>query len=175
MLETAAERLSVDLAERTPRRSFLGRLGTGVVALAGGSFVAAAIDPDLAEAHHICGHTGSTGSCPHPFSPRSRIDSDGYPLHPRYGYKVDDNGRRYVSQSQPRHKVCEYMVRRRYGVSYPRYGGGWSRCCYGRVRRIYDCCARVRYRINGDRAVTGYCSSGRKVFCIVYRRTSTRC
>jgi hypothetical protein len=174
MLESAAERFSVDLAERTSRRSFVGRLGTGIVALMGGSFVAAALRPDLAEAHHLCGHTGTTGSCPHPLR-YPRIDLYGYPLHPTEGYKVDDRGRKYTSSSQPRHKICEYMVRAKYGVPYPRYGGGWSRCCWGRVRRLYDCCARVRYRINGDLANTGYCDSGRKVFCIAYRNTSYRC
>ena len=175
MLESAAERMSTDLAERTSRRSFLGRLGTGVVALAGGSFVASAMRPELAEAHHICGHTGTTGSCPHPYSPATRIDLSGRPLHPRYGYKIDDRGRRYTSTSQRRSKVCEEMVKRRYGIPYPRYGGGWSRCCFGRVRRLYDCCARVTRRINGDRANVGYCDNGRRVFCIAYRQTSLRC
>ena len=175
MLESAGERLSLDLAERTSRRSFLGRLGMGVVALTGGSFVAAALRPDLAEAHHLCGHTGTTGSCPHPYAPATRIDLYGYPRHPKEGYKIDDYGRRYTSSSQPRHKVCEYMVKEKYGIPYPRYGGGWSRCCYGRVRRLYDCCARVRYRINGDRANQGYCPDGRKVFCIAYRVTSHSC
>ncbi|MGI8804851.1 MAG: hypothetical protein ACR2IN_04060 [Thermoleophilaceae bacterium] len=174
MLENVPERVSVDLAERTSRRSFVGRLGMGVVALTGGPLVAAALDPDLAEAHHICGHTGTTGSCPHPFRPASRIDRYGRPLHPRKGYKVDDHGRRYTSSRQPRHKVCSYMVREKYGIERASFGGGWSRCCFGRVRRIYDCCASVRYRINGDRANRGYCGS-RRVFCIAYRRTSTRC
>jgi hypothetical protein len=174
MLESTAERLSVNLAETTSRRSFLGRLGTGVVALTGGSFVATALRPDLAEAHHLCGHTGTTGSCPHG-NGYPRIDGNGYPLHPTEGYKVDDRGRRYTSSSQPRHKICEERVKSKYGVPYPRYGGSWSRCCFGRIRRIYDCCARVNYNINGSPAATGYCYSGRKVFCIAYRITSYRC
>ena len=36
----------------------------------------------------------------------------------------------------------------------PRFGGGWSRCCGGRVRRIYDCCSYSDRRINGDASVT---------------------
>jgi hypothetical protein len=57
----------------------------------------------------------------------------------------------------------------------PRYGGGWSRCCFGRIRRIVDCCSYSDRRINGDASVTGYCYSGRKVFCIGYRDTNVRC
>ena len=52
----AVERAATELARRTSRRSFLGRLGRTVVAVAGGSMVAVALDPDRAEAHHICGH-----------------------------------------------------------------------------------------------------------------------
>jgi len=51
-----------ELARRTSRRSFLGRLGRTVVALAGGGVVAVALAPERAQAHHICGHTFTTGS-----------------------------------------------------------------------------------------------------------------
>ncbi len=37
-------------------------------------------------------------------------------------------------------------------VNDPRYGGGWTRCCYGRLRHIQDCCSRSSIRINGDYA-----------------------
>jgi hypothetical protein len=57
----------------------------------------------------------------------------------------------------------------------PRYGGGWSRCCGGRIRRIADCCSYSDQRINGDASVTGYCYNGTKVFCIGYRDTNVRC
>jgi hypothetical protein len=50
-----------------------------------------------------------------------------------------------------------------------------TRCCNGRIRTIYDCCAYTATRINGDGAVTGYCYSGKKVFCIGYRDTNIRC
>jgi hypothetical protein len=85
-IETAAAQASTLLAERSSRRSFIGRLGQGVVALAGGSLVAAALKPENAEAYHICGHTYTTASCPHPFNPNSRVDKYGYPLHPKHGY-----------------------------------------------------------------------------------------
>ena len=164
------------LAQRTSRRSFVGKLGRGIVALAGGSCVAVALEPDRASARHICGHTFTTGSCPHPFDPYTRIDRYGYPVHPTYGYPVDDKGRIYTSRNQTRRKVCEEVVPRKYHhVNNPRYGGGWSRCCYGKIRHISDCCSRSKKRINGDASVRGYCRSGLRVFCIAYRELDIRC
>jgi hypothetical protein len=175
-LEGTAERASVALAQRTSRRSFIGRLGAAVVALAGGRFVAEALRPELAGAHHICGHTYTTNSCPHPYAPLTRIDRYGYPVHPRYGHPVDDAGEIYTSRDQRRRKICQQLVPERYPYTgKPRYGGGWSRCCGGRVRRIYDCCSYSDRRINGDASVRGYCYGGRKVFCIAYRDTNIRC
>lgn len=176
MIERTLQDASMTLAERTSRRSFLGRLGSGVVALVGGPLVAVTLSPERAEAHHICGHTFTTGSCPHPFAPRTRIDKHGYPVHPVYGYPVDDKGNIYTSRSQTRRKVCQQVVRAKYPYTgRPKFGGGWSRCCNRRIRRIYDCCSYSNTRINGDRAVTGYCHGGRKVFCILYRDTTTSC
>jgi hypothetical protein len=175
-LEGSVERASVGLAARTSRRSFLGRLGTGVVALVGGPVVAVALRPSRAEAHHICGHIYTTGSCPHPFGPYSRVDKYGYPVHPKHGYPVDDKGDIYTSRRQRRRKVCEQVVSQRYPFTgRPRFGGGWSRCCGGRVRRIYDCCSHSSVRINGDASVRGYCYGRRRVFCICYRDTNTPC
>jgi hypothetical protein len=175
-LDAITERAAVGLAERTSRRSFIGRLGKGFVALIGGPFVAIALSPSRAEAHHICGHTFTTGSCPHPYSPYTRVDKHGYPLHPKYGYPIDDKGDIYKSRDQRRRKICQQVVPKRYPyVRQPAFGGGWARCCNGRIRRIADCCAFTNTRINGDAAVTGYCYSGKKVFCIGYRETNTRC
>ena len=176
MLEERFEKLSVAIAQRTSRRSFLGKLGAGVVALTGGPFVAAALRPDRAEAYHICGHTYTTDSCPHPYRPLTRVDKYGYPLHPKYGYPVDDRGRIYKSKDQKRSLTCQEMVPRKYPfVKNPHYGGGWSRCCSGRVRRIADCCSYSRTRINGDASTVGYCYNGTRVFCIGYRDTNVRC
>jgi hypothetical protein len=170
------ERATIGLAERTSRRSFLGRVGRGLVALVGGPFVAVALSPERAEAHHICGHLYTTGSCPHPYAPLTRLDKFGYPVHPEYGYPVDDQGDIYVSRSQTRRRVCQTVVPEKYPFTgHPKYGGGWSRCCKNRIRRIVDCCSYSNIRINGDASVTGYCYSGRKVFCIGYRDTNTRC
>jgi hypothetical protein len=33
----------------------------------------------------------------------------------------------------------------------------------------------VTNRINGDRALTGYCYRGRKVFCVMYFQTKVPC
>ncbi len=176
MLDSITTKVSVGLAGSTSRRSFLGRLGAGVVALAGGPLVAAALRPERAEAYHICGHTYTTDSCPHPYRPLSRVDRFGYPIHPTYGYPVDDKGRIYKSKHQKRSLMCQDLVKKRYPhTGEPRYGGGWSRCCNGRVRRIADCCSYSRTRINGDASVTGYCYSGTRVFCIGYRDTNVRC
>jgi hypothetical protein len=165
------------LARRITRRSFLGRLGRGVVALAGGGVVAAALAPERAAAHHICGHLYTTGSCPHPFRPLSRTDGFGYPVHPMYGFPVDDRGELFTDPAtQTRRRTCEDVVPSTFDfVNRPHYGGGWTRCCNGRLRHIQDCCSRSRIRINGDNAVTGYCPSGLRVFCITYRELDRGC
>ena len=101
-----------------------------MVAIAGGSMVAVALSPERAEAHHICGHTYTTNSCPHPFDPLSRTDVYGFPVHPKFGYPVDDDGEIYLSERQTRSKTCQTTVPEQYPfVHNPRYGGGWSRCC----------------------------------------------
>ena len=176
MIERALEHASIRLAESKTRRSFLGKLGAGFVALVGGSVVVSALDPERAQAYHLCGHTFTTGSCPHPYHPLTRLDRYGKPLHPKFGYPVDDKGNAYTSKSQRRRRVCQTVVPEVYPFTgNPKVGGGWSRCCNGRIRRIYDCCSYSRTRINGDGSVTGYCYEGRRVFCIGYRDTNTRC
>ena len=77
-LDRQAEKLSAKLAESTTRLSFLGRLGAAALAVAGGAAVAAAVKPDEAEAFHLCGHIWTTGSCPSPYPPLSRIDRKGF-------------------------------------------------------------------------------------------------
>ncbi len=165
------------LATRTSRRGFLGKLGKTVVGLAGGGFVAAALAPERAAAHHICGHLYTTRSCPHPYAPHSRTDLYGYPVHPTRGYPVDDSGALYTDpDTQVRSKTCQEYVPMKYDfVHHPRYGGGWTRCCFGRLRHIQDCCSHSRIRINGDAAVRGYCPPKLKVFCITYRELNGTC
>jgi hypothetical protein len=174
---STVERAHRAIATRTSRRGFLGRLGRGVVALVGGGFVASALAPGRAEAYHICGHTYTTGSCPHPFAPLTRLDRYGYPVHPTYGFAVDDKGDVYTDPAtQERHKTCQQLVPMRYPIATgARMGGGWTRCCFGRLRHIEDCCSKSNIRINGDYAVRGYCPSGLKVFCIGYRELNKRC
>ncbi|HEY7476858.1 MAG TPA: hypothetical protein VIB62_01350 [Actinomycetota bacterium] len=174
---TQIERAQRALASRTSRRSFLGTVGRGVVALVGGGFVASALAPERAEAYHICGHTYTTNSCPHPYAPLSRTDAYGWPMHPTYGYTVDDEGAPFTSPAtQVRHKTCQQYTPMNYPFTgKPRHGGGWTRCCSGRLRHIQDCCSRSDIRINGDYAVRGYCPRGRKVFCITYRELNAKC
>lgn len=170
------ERVGTGLARRTSRRSFLGRLGRAVVALAGGPMVAVALAPGRAEAHHICGHIFTTGSCPHPYAPHSRTDAYGFPVHPEHGYPVDDGGHIYLTDRQTRRKICQSVVPEQYPLVHnPDYGGGWSRCCDHRIRHIQDCCSHSRIRINGDGAVRGYCHRSLRVFCITYRELNARC
>lgn len=176
MLERTVERAAISLAGRTSRRSLLGQIGKAVVALAGGPLVAVALSPERAYAYHICGHIFTTNSCPHPFAPRTRIDRNGFPVHPKYGYPIDDKGDIYTSKAQRRRKICQEIVPEKYPYTgKPRFGGGWNRCCKGRIRHLTDCCSYSDTRINGDASVTGYCHNGRKVFCIAYRDTNVRC
>jgi hypothetical protein len=175
-LHERVERATEELARRTSRRSFLGMLGRGAVALAGGSFVAVALDPQRAEAYHICGHTYTTGSCPHPYYPLTRLDKYGFAVHPDYGYPIDDDGKPYTSRDQKRTKICSHWVRERYPYTgKPILQGTWSRCCNGRIRRLWDCCSFSKKRINGDASLVGYCYHGRRVFCVTYRDTDIRC
>src|SRR5438093_854046 len=95
-------------------RDVLPSLG---VAAAGGrlaSIVAVALDPQRAEAFHICGHIYTTGSCPHPYYPHTRLDRWGYAVHPWKGYPVDDEGNLYTSRSQKRTKICAHWVPEKY-------------------------------------------------------------
>jgi hypothetical protein len=148
-----------------------------VVALVGGGLVATALAPERASAHHICGHLYTTRSCPHPYGKLARTDRYGFPVHPVYGYPVDDRGRIFTDPGkQERSKVCQERVPAVYDfVRDPRYGGGWTRCCNGRLRHIQDCCSTSRIRINGDASVTGYCPQGLRVFCITYRELDRTC
>ena len=176
MLESVTEAAVNRLASSTSRRSFLGKLGKGIVALVGGPVVASALAPGRAEAHHFCGHTYTTDSCPHPYAPLSRVDRYGYPVHPKKGYPVDDNGDVYLSRQQKRSLMCQEVVPKVYPYTgHPTYGGGWHRCCNGRVRRIADCCSYSKRRINGDASVTGYCYKGKRVFCVGFRELDIRC
>ena len=76
------------------------------------------------------------------------------------------------------------------GLGYPRrwedneqWRGGWELDRKGRlrlkgggqIRKLVDCCGAVRNRINGDAALTGYCYSGRRVFCVMYYDTKIKC
>jgi hypothetical protein len=194
-LDGAAEALAAKLAEATTRRSFLGRLGAAALAVAGGSAVAAAVEPDDAEAFHFCGHVWTTGSCPSPYPPLSRIDRHGYPLHPRSGkridnlgrvvdgsgYALDGNGRRrrgpngQVLPPAPRTRICEDWTREKHRLNDVVTQGAWYRCCGGQIRKLVDCCSFSRRRINGDASLTGYCWGGRRVYCVMYYDSGLPC
>jgi hypothetical protein len=170
------------------RRALLARAG----ALAGAGVVASVVPAGRAEAYHFCGHIYTTDGCPHPTG-LPRIDRRGLPLRAADGRQVDDLGRlidktgRPVDEAgapltdlegrplppAPRTPVCTLTGRVR-GLR-SRTDGAWYRCCGGRVRKLVDCCSPHRKRINGDKALKGYCYDDRKVFCVMYFQSAVPC
>ena len=183
-VNTAAQARSL-LPSGVDRRTLLGR--AAVLATLGG-----VVRPGEAEAYHFCGHIYTTDSCPHPTG-LPRIDHAGFPLRARDGHRVDDLGRLVDKHGRPvsgkgkllrdadgrllpvatRTKVCK-AVERRFGFA-AQVDGAWYRCCKGHVRKLVDCCADHDRRINGDKALTGYCYGGRKVFCVMFFQTKVPC
>lgn len=181
-----------ELALRTSRRGLLSKVGTVLLGAAGGSMVKAVVAPGEAEAYHFCGHIYTTDSCPHPTG-LPRIDAKGFPLRARDGHRVDDLGRPVDRRGLPvdadgapltdpdgrplpaatRTRICTATARQY--RQRMRVDGAWYRCCGGRVRKLVDCCTTGDRRINGDRALTGYCYAGRKVFCVMYFQTKVPC
>ena len=174
------------------RRAFLGRAGGAAATAAGAAMAGAVIRPGDAEAYHFCGHIFTTDGCPHPTG-LPRIDRRGLPLRARDGRRVDDLGRLIDAlgnpvdedgfaladldgrplPAAPRTPVCTLTgATRRIRV---RVDGAWYRCCGGRVRKLVDCCSPNRTRINGDRALRGYCYDKRKVFCVMYFQSNVPC
>ena len=115
------------------------------------------------------------------------------PIRARDGKPVDDLGRRIDRHGHPgtrgtgaprprraaaatrtAHAGLPPAAGERYGIATQR-DGSWYRCCGGTVRQLLDCCSYSSRRINGDAALTGYCYSGRKVFCVHYYQTDVPC
>lgn len=181
-----------DVAASSSRRGFLARVGAVVMGVTGAKTVGSLVAPGEAEAYHFCGHIYTTDSCPHPTG-LPRIDSKGFPIRAKNGRPVDDLGR-YVDRdglpvdddgdpltdadgaplpAATRTAVCTATADV-YGFK-PHVDGAWYRCCGGHVRKLVDCCGSMRNRINGDKALTGYCYKGRKVFCVMYYDTKVKC
>ena len=187
-----AEAFSERVARGSSRRGFLARVGWALVGAGAGVGLDATLRPGEADAHHFCGHTFTTGGCPHPTG-LPRIDARGFPLRASDGKPVDDLGRIVDALGRPvdaegellrdpdgrplppapRTRVCEAAAREFHFRWHT--DGAWYRCCGGHVRKLVDCCGYVRNRINGDGALTGYCYAGRKVFCVTYYDTRTPC
>jgi len=181
------------LAAGTSRRGFLARVGAAVMGAAGAGTATSLIAPGDAEAYHFCGHIYTTDSCPHPTG-LPRIDRKGHPLRARDGHRVDDLGRLVDEDGDPvdedgerltdadgrplpratRTRVCT-VTGREYDLPNAVVDGAWYRCCGGQVRKLVDCCSTSSRRINGDRALRGYCYKNRKVFCVMYYDTKVKC
>jgi hypothetical protein len=176
----------------TSRRGFLATAGAAAGALAAARTVGSLVEPGDAEAFHFCGHIYTTDGCPHPTG-LPRIDTKGFPLRSWDGKPVDDLGRPIDAQGAPvdeagaplldpdgrplppatRTRVCSAAARR-FGIA-TRTDGAWFRCCGGHVRKLSDCCTTSSHRINGDRALRGYCYDKRHVFCVMYLQTRVPC
>jgi hypothetical protein len=181
------------LAASTSRRGFLARASRMLALVAGAGGISALVKPGEADAFHFCGHIYTTDSCPHPTG-LPRVDANGYPLRAADGKPVDDLGRPVNASGEPvdangnvrvdpdgrplpaapRNQVCQHGVAARLGRP-TRIDGAWYRCCGGHIRKLVDCCAYTRERINGDAALTGYCYSGRRVYCVMYYDTKVPC
>jgi hypothetical protein len=191
--EPRGEHFADAVLRRSSRRGFLEWAGTAIISLAGAGAMARAVLPDEADAYtNFCGHTFTTGNCPHPTG-LPRVDRNDYPLRASDGQPVDDLGRPVNAQGYPvdahgnvlleadgeplapapRSKVCP-AAGRDYGLNL-QTDGSWYRCCGGRVRRLMDCCGYTETRINGDAALVGYCYGGRNVFCVQYYETMMPC
>jgi hypothetical protein len=176
----------------TSRRGFLATAGAAAGALAAVRTVGSLVEPGDAEAFHFCGHIYTTDGCPHPTG-LPRIDTKGFPLRSWDGKPVDDLGRAIDAQGAPvdengapmldpdgrplppatRTRVCS-AAGRRFGIA-TRTDGAWFRCCGGHVRKLSDCCTTSSHRINGDKALRGYCYGKRHVFCVMYLQTRVPC
>ena len=181
-----------DVALSTSRRGLLSRVGAALLGATAGSAVKAVIDPGEAEGYHFCGHIYTTNSCPHPTG-LPRIDSRGLPLRAKDGKRIDNAGRLVDTKGRPvdeqgrllrdpdgralpvapRTPLCDQVAERFELNTWT--DGAWYRCCGGHVRKLVDCCAYSKRRINGDASLTGYCYKGRKVFCVMYFDTKVPC
>ena len=191
-MSSEGARIADAVAEASSRRGFLARVGAAVMGVAGAKTVGSLVAPGEAEAYHFCGHIYTTDSCAHPTG-LPRIDAKGLPLKASDGRPVDDLGRYIDATGAPvdedgsllvdadgtplpkatRTRVCDVAGDEH--AFTPHIDGAWYRCCGGHVRKLVDCCGYVHNRVNGDKALTGYCYHGRKVFCVMYYDTRVKC
>ena len=96
-----AGRFADAVLRSSSRRGFLEWAGTAIIALAGARTVARGVLPDEADAYtNFCGHTYTTGNCPHPTG-LPRVDRHDLPLRASDGHPVDDLGRPINAQGYP--------------------------------------------------------------------------
>jgi hypothetical protein len=190
--ERSGERSPATAAPRSSRRGFIATASAAAGVLTAARSIGSLIEPGEAEAYHFCGHIYTTDGCPHPTG-LPRIDTRGFALRAKDGRPVDDLGRPVDGAGAPinedgspkldpdgrplapapRTRICS-AAGRRFGIT-TRTDGAWFRCCNGHVRKLSDCCTPSTRRINGDRALRGYCYGKRHVFCVMYVQTRVPC
>jgi hypothetical protein len=188
----AAAAAATTAAPRSSRRGFIATASAAAGVLTAARSIGSLIEPGEAEAYHFCGHIYTTDGCPHPTG-LPRIDTRGFALRAKDGRPVDDLGRPVDGAGAPinedgspkldpdgrplapapRTRICS-AAGRRFGIT-TRTDGAWFRCCNGHVRKLSDCCTPSTRRINGDRALRGYCYGKRHVFCVMYVQTRVPC
>ena len=186
--------LSTRLASGLTRRSFLGRMGGALLALTGGSAVAAACGRRRAKRSTSADTSGrrvparvlseSRGSiamasrCARATGGRSTTSagwSTARAMRSTRTVTASSGPTARPLPAAPRTRLCEEWVRERYGHTDAVTQGSWYRCCGGQVRKLVDCCSVSRLRINGDASLVGYCWNGKRVFCVMYYDSGLAC
>ena len=99
--EAREEHFADAILGASSRRGFLERAAMAIIGLAGAGAAARALLPDDADAYtNFCGHTYTTGNCPHPTG-LPRVDRHDLPLRASDGHPVDDLGRPIDAQGYP--------------------------------------------------------------------------
>ena len=145
----------------TTAADFSRRSVSLLVLVAGGPGAIEAIGSDPALGYtNFCGHTWTTGNCPHPTG-LPKVDSKGMPLRahdgqrggrPRPADRLEGPPDRDRTEDGCSIQMAADTVGAAHAGLPCRVGeydmqtsidGSWYRCCGGQVRRLMDCCAHT--------------------------------
>ena len=182
------------IAGNTSRRGFIARVGGAMMAATAGSVVGRAIEPGEADAYHFCGHIFTTGSCVHPnghaADRRRRLAARGETRaspsttsaarSTRRACRSTANGNVLQRPRRPpdarRRRAPRSATRPRASTrSTPRSTAPGTAAAAAPSESSSTAARSRTQRINGDASLTGYCFSGRKVFCVMYFQTKVPC